>query len=216
MQPPNGVQIDESEQGTEEWRQRRGGKFTASRAADLMICGRNGQPLAARKDYITQIALERITGELEEFYKSAAMLEGTERERTAALAYSFKTGNETEQTGFWYKDTYGASPDDLIVGQSGGAEYKNPKAATHYQTLITQEVPRYYYWQIIQCLLLTGRDFWDYVSYHPKFPESAQLFIKRIYRSDVQDDINMLERELNKAELEVQAVIRQIENYKES
>jgi len=213
MNPPNGVTIDTSEQGSDEWRAKRCGKFTASKAGDLMAVGKNGQPLAGRKDYVTQIALERITGELEEFFKSAAMQEGTDRERTAALAYSFQTGNETEQTGFWHNDKYGASPDDLIIGQNGGVEYKNPKAATHYQTIVKQEVPPYYYWQILQCLLVTNRDFWDYVSYHPKFPPSAQLFIKRISRVRVQNDLDKLQSELAKAELEVQEIIDQVNGY---
>ncbi|MDB5422561.1 MAG: exonuclease [Brevundimonas sp.] len=214
MQPPKGITIDLSEQGSDEWKQSRIGRFTASKAGHLMAVGRNGQPLAGRKDYVTQVALERLTGELEEFFKTPAMQEGNDRERTAALAYSFATGNETEQTGFWHTDKYGASPDDLIVGQNGGVEYKNPKAATHYITISKQEVPQYYYWQILQCLLVTGRDFWDYVSFHPKFPESAQLFIKRINRTDVIDDLQKLQTELDKAEGEVQEIINQVQNYK--
>lgn len=214
MRTPNGVTIDLSEQGSDEWKQARLGKFTASRTGDLMAVGKNGQPLAARKDYVTEIALECLTGELEEFYKTSAMIEGTERERTAALAYSFATGNETEQTGFWHTDKYGASPDDLIIGQNGGVEYKNPKASTHYITITKQEIPPYYYWQILMCLVVTGRDFWDYVSFHPKFPESAQLFIKRIYRTEVVKDLLKLETELEKAEQEVQEIINQVKSYK--
>jgi predicted phage-related endonuclease len=174
---------------------------------------KNGKPYATRKNYITEVALERITERVPEFVESEAMREGKERERTAALAYSFATGYETEQTGFWHTDIYGASPDDLIVGQSGGVEYKNPQAATHYQTLMDKTIPEHYYWQIIQNLLVTGRDFWDYVSYHPDFPENAQLYIERVERSKVEKDIQRLAEEIGKADAEVEQLIKQVKEY---
>lgn len=208
------VTIDLSEQGSDEWKTARLGKFTASRAADLMLRAKNGKPYASRKDYITQIALERVTGELPESFTSAAMQEGIERERTAALAYSFATGYETEQTGLWINGYYGASPDDLVVGQNGGVEYKNPKAATHYTTLRTGDIPEYYYWQILQNLLVTGRDWWDYVSYHPAFPMNSQLFIKRIERTEVATDLQALADELALANTEVEREVKYINEYK--
>jgi predicted phage-related endonuclease len=208
------VTIDTSEQGTEEWHKARLGKFTASRAGDLMKTQKNGKPYATRKNYITEVALERITNQVPEFTESEAMREGKERERTAALAYSFATGNETEQTGFWHTDTFGASPDDLIVNQNGGVEYKNPLASTHYQTLMDKTIPEHYYWQIIQCLLVTGRDFWDYVSFHPDFPENAQLYIERVERTKVEKDIKRLHEELVKADQEVNELIKQVKEYK--
>ena len=207
--------IDESPQGSEEWHQRRTGKFTASRAADLMLRNKNGSPTAKRKAYIEGVALERLTGEIPEFFETDAMREGRERERTAALAYSFHTGHETQQTGFWYTEYYGASPDDLVVGMKKGVEYKNPKATTHYETLRLQQIPPYYYWQCIQNLLVTGFDEWDYVSFHPKFPPSAQLYIETIERKYVENDITLLEKELAQAESEVKQLIQFIENYKE-
>lgn len=210
---PANVTIDTSEQGTEAWLRARCGRFTASRASDLMMRQKNGKPYASRKDYITQIALERVTGELPEQIMSQAMLEGRERERTAALAYSFKTGNTTAQTGFWHTKTYGASPDDLIEGQNGGVEYKNPKSSTHYTTLKAGTIPEHYYWQILQNLLVTGKDFWDYVSFHPSFPENSQLFIKRIERTAVASDLARLEEELESAEQEVQTEIKFITEY---
>lgn len=214
MQIPNNVIVDTSEQGSEEWLKARLGIFTASRAGDLMKTQRNGKPYAARANYITEIALERITQELPESFTTADMQEGIDRERTAALAYSFETGNETEQTGLWIKGFYGASPDDLIVGQNGGVEYKNPKAGTHKETLETQTIPEHYYWQVLQCMLVTGADFWDYNSYHPKFPENAQLFTQRINREDVIDDLNRLEVELYKANEEAEQIVEFIRNYK--
>ena len=208
------IVVDTSEQGSEEWLKARLGLFTASKAGDLMKRQRNGQPYATRQAYITEIALARITGEGTEMFTSADMQEGIDRERTAALAYQFHTGNDTEQTGLWHNEIYGASPDDLIVGQNGGVEYKNPRATTHYQTLRTKEIPEHYYWQILQNLLVTGRDFWDYVSFHPLFPPDAQLFIKRIERNSVIEDLDQLEHELAEANAEVEAQIEYVKNYR--
>lgn len=214
MNVNTGVSISTAEQGSEQWLRDRCGLFTASRAGDLMKKQRNGSPYATRKNYITEIALERLTQELPENFTSADMQEGIDRERTAALAYSFATGNETEQTGLWIKDYYGASPDDLIIGQNGGVEYKNPRANTHKETLETGEIPEHYYWQVLQNILVTGADFWDYVSYHPAFPPNAQLFVKRIQRINVLDDLHELENELAQANAEADQVVAFIESYR--
>lgn len=214
LKPTDGTLIDTSEQGSEEWKQARLGKFTASRAGDLMKKQRNGQPYATRKNYITELALERLTGRYKELMVTDAMQEGVDSERTAALAYSFATGNDTEQTGFWFKDYYGASPDDLIVGQKGGVEYKNPMPATHLETLRTGEIPEHYYWQIIQCMYVTGAEFWDYVSHCADFPPSSQLFIKRVNIKDVFEDIDKLSSELVLANNEVEEQVNFIKNYK--
>jgi YqaJ-like viral recombinase domain len=208
------VTIDLSEQGTPEWKQARLGKFTASRAGDLMKKQRNGQPYATRKNYIMELALERITGLAKEVVVSEAMQNGIDNERTASLAYSFHTGNEPVQTGFWHNDIYGASPDDL-VGSDGGVEYKNPLPATHRDTLKSQEIPEHYYWQVIQNLLVTCRDWWDYVSHCAEFPPNAQLFVKRVTRKEAEADIKLLETEILKANKEIEDEVNFINNYKE-
>lgn len=214
MKPSKYVSIDESEQGSDAWLAIRLGKFTASRAGDLMKKQRNGTAYATRKNYITELALERLTGLQKEVQVTEAMQNGIDSERVAALAYSFHTGNETEQTGFWYSEYYGASPDDMIVGQNGGVEYKNPMPATHKETLETQEIPEHYYWQIIQCMYVTGADFWDYVSHCAEFPPNAQLFIKRLNKKDVYEDIDKLSSELIYANQEVEEQVNFIKNYK--
>jgi predicted phage-related endonuclease len=208
------MQVNKAEQGSDEWLQARLGKFTASRAGDLMKKQRNGTPYATRKNYITELALERLTGKAKEVVQTEAMLNGVESERVAALAYSFAKNVETEQTGFWHNDIYGASPDDL-VGDDGGVEYKNPMPATHYETLKSQEIPEHYYWQIVQCLLVTGRSWWDYVSHCSDFDHNAQLFVKRVHKKEVLADIKALEAEIKIANKEVEEQVNFIKNYKE-
>jgi predicted phage-related endonuclease len=214
MQPPKGITISLHEQGSEGWHSDRNGLLTASGAGYLMMKQKNGKPYASRSNYITEKALERLTGRANEKTVTDAMRNGTDMEPVSALAYSFETGYEVEQTGFWYAEYYGASPDRLIVGQNGGVEFKNPQPGTHYQTLLSKEIPEHYYWQIIQCMLVTGADFWDYASHCSDFPENAQLYIERVERKDAQPDITMLEEELKRANAEVEQLVENIKNYK--
>ena len=213
MQTPKGVVIDESEQGSREWLAARAPIFTASEVWKLMCKQKNGTPYAARKDYITEIALSRITGEAPQSYSSSDMAEGTAREPVARFAYEIATGKDVETTGLWHNDIYGASPDGL-VGDDGGVELKNPKPATHYKTLQTEKVPETYYWQVMQNLLVTNRNWWEYVSYHPSFPEHAQMFRKRFNRIDVAEDLAKLEKELVIANAEVEELVKSINNYR--
>jgi hypothetical protein len=213
MQFPSNVKVYEGDQGTDDWLNARLGIPTASHAGDYMIKAKNGKYKAGRKDYITQLAIERVTGELPEQVVSALMEEGKEREQVASLAYQFETGNEVDTVGFLSNDLCGASPDNLIVGQRGGVEYKNPKGSTHFLTLTTRSIPEFYYWQIIQNMYVTGYEFWDYVSYHPAFPDNAQLYIERVERSKAQGDINLLEEELKLVNREIEEQVKFITNF---
>lgn len=216
LQPQNNVILDSSEQGTDEWLLARLGKFTASRAGDMMLTQKNGKWYAKRYDYVTQVALERITGKAPEPINAPILVYGREMEATAALAYEFKTGNITRETGFWhFRDkNIGASPDRLLVESPGIVEIKNLQPKTHLQVLQAQEVPEFYYWQVIQQMLVTGAQFADFVSHQPLFPEASRLFIKTIEREAVKSDIDRLLQALLDAEEEVITQVKFIERYK--
>ena len=64
-------------QGTDEWRNARPGKVTASRIADIMGKTKTGYG-AARKNYMAQLICERLTGKAEEGFKSAPMQRGND------------------------------------------------------------------------------------------------------------------------------------------
>lgn len=216
LQPQNNVTIHEAEQGTDEWLQARLGKFTASRAGDMMMTQKNGNWYAKRYDYVTQVALERITNTIPDQPDSKLLQYGRDMESTAALAYEFKTGNRTAETNFWsFNDkNIGASPDRLLVDYPGIVEIKNPLPKTHLATLRTGEVPEFYYWQIIQQMLVTGAEFAEFVSHQPLFPEKSRLFIKTIERTQAKNDIDKLLAALLDAEQEVIEQVEFIERYK--
>ena len=74
------------EQGSDDWFTARCGKVTASRIADVMAKTKTGYG-AGRKNYLAQLVIERLTGDIAEGYTNAAMLWGIETEAFAREAY---------------------------------------------------------------------------------------------------------------------------------
>jgi predicted phage-related endonuclease len=68
----------------------------------------------------------------------------------------------------------------------GIIEVKCPfNPANHVETVITNEVPEKYIYQIQGNMMVTDRFFCDYVSYDPRVQEeSLRLFVKRVYRDE--------------------------------
>ena len=169
------------EQRSDEWFAARLGKVTASRVADVIAKTKTG-PSASRENYATQLVLERLTNKQADSYTNAAMQWGTETEPMARQAYELKRGLFVNETGFVDHPTIemsGASPDGL-VGTDGLIEVKCPNSATHMETMLTQKVPAKYIPQMMWQMACTGRNWCDFVSYDPRFPENLQIFIERV------------------------------------
>ena len=119
------------QQGSEEWKQARCGRVTASRVHDIVAITRSGGYTAGRKNYLSALVWERLTGKPAPSYQSAAMAYGTESEPEARFAYALKQGVEIEEVGFVTHPTIdmaGASPDGL-VGVDGLLRSSAPKTA---------------------------------------------------------------------------------------
>ena len=169
------------DQRTDEWFAARLGKVTASRVADVIAKTKTG-PSASRENYATQLVLERLTNKQAESYTNSAMQWGTETEPMARQAYELKRGLFVNETGFVDHPTIemcGASPDGL-VGADGLIEIKCPNSATHMETILTQKVPAKYIPQMMWQMSCTGRNWCDFVSFDPRFPENLQIFIERV------------------------------------
>ena len=169
------------DQRTDEWFESRLGKATASRIADIIAKTKTG-PSASRENYAVQLVLERITQTKGESYSNAAMQWGTETEPLARQAYELKRGLFVDEVGFIDHPTIansGASPDGL-VGTDGLVEIKCPNSATHMETLVTRKIPQKYIPQMTWQMACTGRNWCDFVSFDPRFPEHLQIFIERI------------------------------------
>jgi len=172
-------------QRTPEWFALRLGKVTASRIGDLMAKTRSGYS-ASRANYMAELAIQRLTGTVEQGFTSQDMQWGISQERYARAAYSFFTGNEVDEIAFIDHPTIeqaGASPDGLI-GKDGLVEIKCPKSATHLETLLTGKINNKYILQMQWQMACSGRKWCDFVSFDPRFPERWKLFIKRVKRDD--------------------------------
>lgn len=158
------MEIIYCEQGTPEWHAARCGKPTASSFDKIITL--DGKPSKQREKYLYQLAGERAAGKAEETYTNGAMQRGREMEDEARKLYEFNYGIEVLRVGFCLSDGYGASPDGL-VGEDGGLEIKCPIASTHVGYLLKDELPGDYFQQVQGNLLVTGRKWWDFVSYYP-------------------------------------------------
>ena len=172
-------------QGSDEWRQLRLGKVTASRVADMVAKTKSGWG-ASRANYAAQLIAERLTGVAAEGYTNAAMLHGTETEPEARNAYAFYSGMDVTEVAFVPHPLIGdagCSPDGL-VNPDGQIEIKCPMTNTHIDTLLGQSTPARYIDQIQFQLACTGRAWCDFVSYDPRLPENMRLFVRRVMRDD--------------------------------
>ena len=141
---------------------------------------------ASRANLMALKAVERLTGVPAETYQSAAMAVGLEREPLARAAYAFLHDVEVELTDPirhpLIKGSH-ASPDGLL-NDDGLLEIKCPQMAAHLDTLWNEKIDGDYMIQIQWQLASTGRQWADYVSFSPDFPERMQFWETRIHRDD--------------------------------
>ena len=197
------------DQRSDEWFQARLGKVTASRVADVMAKTKTGYS-ASRDNYMAQLIVERMTGKPAESFSNAAMEWGTAQEPFARAAYEVAQSVMVEEVGFVQHPSIeqaGASPDGL-VGDDGLVEIKCPNTATHIETLLSQSVPAKYIPQIQWQLACTNRQWCDFVSFDPRMPEGAQLFVKQVAID--RDYIAQMEQEVNKFLSEVDQKLSQL------
>ena len=207
--------MNDIEQRSPSWFAIRCGKVTASRVADLMAKTKSGYS-TSRKNYMAQLVCERITGKPAESYSNAAMQWGTEQEPFARAAYEAHTGVIVEETGFHSHPTIeaaGASPDGL-VGEDGLVEIKCPNTATHIETLLDEFIPIKYFCQMQMQMVCTGRKWCDFVSFDPRMPEGAQLFVQRLHRDE--NFVKKMEEEISKFLVELDRKTSKINEFIEA
>lgn len=173
------------EQGSQEWIERRLGRVTASRVADVLATLKTGEA-ASRRNYRMELVCQRLTGQREEGYTNSHMERGIELEPLARAAYEFKTGVTVTEIGFVDHPSIemsGASPDGL-VGLDGLVEIKCPTAANHVETLLSGKAPTKYIAQMQWQMACTGARWCDFVSYCPTVGDNLALFVVRVERDD--------------------------------
>lgn len=199
------------QQRSDDWFRARAGKLTASRFADVMNVLKDGSPGANRRQLVTLLAVERLTGECVETFQNDAMRRGTELEPAARAAYEAHTGELVEEVGFVPHPALayvGVSPDGLL-GDDGLVELKCPaNMAKHLDALRSDDHAKEYRWQLQGQLWVTGRAWVDAVSFDPRFPPHLQLAICRVQRDEAA--IAQLATECEKANTEIETILHDL------
>jgi hypothetical protein len=198
-----------NEQGTDEWFEARLGHATASNFHKILAKGA-GKTRAA---YLQQLVVERLTGKKADSYSNAHMDRGTEQEPFARMAYEAISGNMVDEVGFIPIEgkMIGCSPDGL-VDDNGGCEIKSRLPHLQLEVIDKGGYPSATVAQIQGSLWVTGREWWDYVSYSPDLPEHLQTYIFRVERDEKY--IKTLAEEVDKFLAEVEAEVEKWRNYK--
>jgi hypothetical protein len=168
------------EQRSDAWFEQRRGMVTASVVGKL-VTPRTIKP-ASNDDsraLVAHLVAERITGWTDPTFISADMWRGIEHEPFAREKYATHNGYAVTEVGFMVRDDWGFSigysPDGLVE-DDGLLEVKCPRAKTHLATILADAVPEHHMAQLQTGLLVSGRQWIDFVSFCAGMP----LFTKRV------------------------------------
>lgn len=166
-------------QGSPEWAALRLGRPTASEFARIVTP--TGKLSEQARTYAHLLVAEELLGRsLVSLDELEWVARGKELEPEAARLYEFEKDMDTEPIGFITTDDgrFGASPDRL-VGRDGLLEIKCPAPQTHVGYLI-DGFSKKYAPQVQGQLLVSEREWTDWMSYHPEMPSK----LVRVYRDE--------------------------------
>ncbi len=167
------------EQGSEEWHALRCGILTASEMKFIVTPTLKPASNDKERAHLFELLGQRITRHTEPRYISDDMLRGQDDEIDARIRYAEHFAPVTE-CGFVTNDDHGFvigySPDGL-VDDDGLIECKSRRQKFQVETILADRVPEEYMLQIQTGLLVTGREWLDFVSYCAGLP----MFVKRVF-----------------------------------
>lgn len=161
------------EQGSEEWHQARCGLITCSELDRIMTpstlkVSNNDKT----RQHVYELAAQRINQYVEPSYVGDNMLRGWADEIKARDKYSELRAPVVEVGGMVRQfETFKlwCSPDGL-VGDVGGIESKSRIQKYQLQTISSNELPQEYLLQVQGALLVSGREWWDFISWSGGMP----------------------------------------------
>lgn len=165
------MKIHEATQGSLEWLQARAGVITASELHNVLTTGFEARTGQMPRSYMARKLAEKWLGAPLAGFSSLDMDFGNILEDEAIPWFTFEHGVSIQRVGLITNDegTIGCSPDGLI-GEDGGLECKCPRADTHVGYLLAGKVPSEYLIQVHAAMYVTGRAWWNFVSYHRRMP----------------------------------------------
>jgi hypothetical protein len=183
-------------QNTEEWFLLRAGKITGSDIGKIMANsgGAFGEP--AKKLAINK-AVERITGSpIKSEYQNKYMERGHELEPMAIMEYENTYFCDVKSGGFYDAEIMGCSPDGLL--EDGIIEIKSVIPTTHFANIKRAGVDPAYKHQCNFNLMISEKEWLDFISYCPEFPENKRLFVFRIFKKNLQKEFSEIKERVKK------------------
>ena len=154
-------------QGSPEWHQARCGLLTASEMKLILTPTLKIAANDKQRAHFYELMAQRITGYVDPAYISEDMLRGKEEEIDARIAYE-EHYDIVREVGFVTNDkwgfTIGYSPDGL-VGTNGQIECKSRRQKFQVETILSDEMPIEFSLQVQTGLLVTEREWCDFISY---------------------------------------------------
>lgn len=208
-------------EANEKWIKQRGGRMTASSVWQLFT-----KALAVSKgDSVESYILEKVAEHFGAFppqFSSAATTWGHRHEAEAVAEYEKRAGytvyaKNEEQKFVPYLQFSGCTPDGL-VDDVGGIQVKcpyNPANHIKYCLMESQEdlkrIEHKYYIQVQTEMMVTGREWWDFVSYDPRI-QNEGLKLKIIRCIPDPDFQPLLEDTLASANAKMEYYINKLKN----
>lgn len=179
------------EQGTEEWFQLRARLYTSSNFDAIMAHSVTVKGFDAEAKFGTNAvkyaqkkAVEQLTGKpVSDDFKNPWMDRGNLFESEAAEDYENKNVVIISPGGFYEDGIHGDSP-DFNVGDVGCGEIKTRKYNIHFDCIQSGKPSSATKWQYQGHLWLGEKEWCDYVSFCPEFPEDSRSYIIRVERNE--------------------------------
>lgn len=189
------IKFHDIEQNTEGWLALRAGKVTGS-AFSKVMANYGGVFSEPAKKYAANLAIEKIThNPVSSNYSNDHMERGHQQEPLARMKYESEYFCTVDNGGFFECGRCGVSPDGL-VGDDGAIEIKSVIPSTHFRNIKRQSYDPAYKWQLIGNLKYTERDWIDFISFCEDYPPDKKIFVYRLHRDDVLDEMDKMERRL--------------------
>lgn len=173
-------------QGSDEWLAARRGLLTASEIKLILTPTLKIADNDKCRAHVWELLAQRVTGYVEPHYISDDMLRGQEDEIDARALYARHYAPVAEM-GFMVREfrgvSIGYSPDGL-VGNDGLIECKSRRQKFQAETIATNKIPDDFWLQIQTGLLVSGRQWLDFVSYCGGMP----MAVIRAYPDDKAQD----------------------------
>ena len=210
-------------EANERWIKQRGGRMTASSVWQLFTKSLSVSKGETVEKYILEKVAEHF-GSFSPQFSTAATTWGHKYEAEAVAEYEKQAGYEVyakneDQSFINYLQYSGCTPDGLI-GDVGGVQVKcpyNPANHIKYCLMEDQEDLKKneykYYVQVQTEMMVTGREWWDFVSYDPRI-ENEALKLKIIRCTPDKDFQPLLEDTLQEANTKMNFYIEKLSKLK--